>query len=1377
MAPLLKRPQLKTLDSQPHRRFQEGQSFYNTSRQGGPGNETAPSRFQTQALRGKPVREHELAQTGVMDGGSATSRAHVDPISKATSGVEIDTRNMNDLWDIMYNRHADSHFADPPEYITKGAVYKANPSAALTLGQQYGRFISALEDFYCAAYVIAPADRHKFRGRAEAAKFVTRKAVPRYRRTHYKHKQADWWGRASTILRAYFALRKKNTGVRQQRQFEGEARLLVYEGLPTAGAKLSATANLHKQTWTQRLRRLDTVDLDVLQGMLKQAEEETEKALRFDIKHNSQAFVEWLSDPSKAKVGILHKMTKPKPRHEYEYVHTRGKACCPRSIIDAKTSDFKKLWSHPTLTHESYITMISQVREHAMEAPMRTWTLEDFDFSLSNSPDRGKGTDKLVSSDFRRLPCAGRQALVDLFNQCEAHVSWPWQLQSTIIMLQPKPEGDRALGLLPQICRAWEKLTRPTVAQWVRVAGRHWDAALAGSSCLREAAARILSDEISHALNIVSAKTLADIRRFYDTLDPLLVIYAARHLWFPPRVMALEFQLHAFVRFLRQAGCYGGPIYVDRSLVAGSRHANNLARATMYQILHRMHYQVPSVMPRAWFDDVELNAKGSTGTVKKTITYATVEYSKCLAEQGLEMADKSVILTTNEQMTRDIAAEIRRQGVVVKPATTGRDLGIDRAGTVARTRPTHAKRVKTATKRMNEIRTKLRRLHRRRRRALVVQCPTASFLYGTKVYGESPSATTQLRRSAAKAIGKHWSGRCLQTYLDLEQADPAVGILKGQLNTWFDTWCHRPDLHEGSCHAWSTIYQHLANKPPQDRWRQGRGIIGSLILALWQVNWDPLSPTLWLDPDGNEWQMGDDEHSHMQDPTDAIHAVLQSQQAVYWEKASKHWLGQGMEKGIDTMDLRKRINQLRRRGQHREAGVLLATASAAMWSPARRRLCFGDEADDKCSCGEVADDYHRIWGDCANRQDHKDYTISDTLKQRAAEGAKVMPCFWLRGLCPKEWTIPPDCTTVNNPSSIGEIANVETIHTTSGPTIISTDGSGGKQTSDRRYRRCGWSWVCLQQQNGWNIRAAQYGPLPGRRQTNNRAELWAVLQAIRSTTGPLTIYTDSDVTIQGWQKELHLRHGQRRKNADIWDLIYVALCERAPAELHPAKDIKLLHITSHMDAEEAVQRQVSAEAWLGNLLADELASDAAAEHDIPEAQMQCFNWVHAIQCLVWRRLIRAHIDACESDGQAMISEKEKSSKQRKQARSELSAALESSPHLLVRSRCRWQCSSCNEQISRSAGVAVIKHWLKQCSNASTKRKRGEAIRVGTRTVHPSHTMQYTEKFSLWWCTRCGRRTKATDGGSIKGLFEKCQEPTKNGRYVISCLKRGIAPPH
>eukprot|EP00959_Pyramimonas_sp_CCMP1952_P106995 2236241-Pyramimonas_sp.AAC.1 len=78
-------------------------------------------------------------------------------------------------------------------------------------------------------------------------------------------------------------------------------------------------------------------------------------------------------------------------------------------------------------------------------------------------------------------------------------------------------------------------------------------------------------------------------------------------------------------------------------------------------------------------------------------------------------------------------------------------------------------------------------------------------------------------------------------------------------------------------------------------------------------------------------------------------------------------------------------------------------------------------------------------GNCTHRQGHTDYTVSGTLKDRAAEGAMVLPCFWLRGLCPKEWTIPPECTTENSPTSTGEIENVETIHTITGPAVISTD--------------------------------------------------------------------------------------------------------------------------------------------------------------------------------------------------------------------------------------------------------------------------------------------------------------------------------------------------
>eukprot|EP00959_Pyramimonas_sp_CCMP1952_P390675 8187219-Pyramimonas_sp.AAC.1 len=118
-------------------------------------------------------------------------------------------------------------------------------------------------------------------------------------------------------------------------------------------------------------------------------------------------------------------------------------------------------------------------------------------------------------------------------------------------------------------------------------------------------------------------------------------MYATRHVWFPPRVLAPELQLHTFARFLRQASTYGQPIPPSRSLVAGPRHANDLARAIMYQVLHRMRYMVPAATPSAWFDDVELRTTGSRRRTNTTAISANAAYARCFAEQGLEMADKS----------------------------------------------------------------------------------------------------------------------------------------------------------------------------------------------------------------------------------------------------------------------------------------------------------------------------------------------------------------------------------------------------------------------------------------------------------------------------------------------------------------------------------------------------------------------------------------------------------------------------------------------------------------------------------------------------------------------------------------------------------------
>ena len=66
--------------------------------------------------------------------------------------------------------------------------------------------------------------------------------------------------------------------------------------------------------------------------------------------------------------------------------------------------------------------------------------------------------DVLCCSDIRRLPRAGREAIVGFFNECERQLMWPWQLLCAIVMVTPKPaKGDRALGLLPAVVPSFSK--------------------------------------------------------------------------------------------------------------------------------------------------------------------------------------------------------------------------------------------------------------------------------------------------------------------------------------------------------------------------------------------------------------------------------------------------------------------------------------------------------------------------------------------------------------------------------------------------------------------------------------------------------------------------------------------------------------------------------------------------------------------------------------------------------------------------------------------------------------------------------------------------------------------------------------------------------
>eukprot|EP00959_Pyramimonas_sp_CCMP1952_P221347 4627130-Pyramimonas_sp.AAC.1 len=55
--------------------------------------------------------------------------------------------------------------------------------------------------------------------------------------------------------------------------------------------------------------------------------------------------------------------------------------------------------------------------------------------------------------------------------------------------------------------------------------------------------------------------------------------------------------------------------YASRSMLAGARHSNNLARALVCVVLRQYGSKITKTQPRTWFDDIGVQLYGSKDTL------------------------------------------------------------------------------------------------------------------------------------------------------------------------------------------------------------------------------------------------------------------------------------------------------------------------------------------------------------------------------------------------------------------------------------------------------------------------------------------------------------------------------------------------------------------------------------------------------------------------------------------------------------------------------------------------------------------------------------------------------------------------------------------
>ena len=123
---------------------------------------------------------------------------------------------------------------------------------------------------------------------------------------------------------------------------------------------------------------------------------------------------------------------------------------------------------------------------------------------------------------------------------------------------------------------------------------------------------------------------------------------------------------------------------------------------------------------------------------------------------------------------------------------------------------------------------------------------------------------------------------------------------------------------------------------------------------------------------------------HGADPTDVIDHLMKDVQRKIWETAAKHRNGKGLEGGADMTDVKKQLQRLQRRGKHQECGAMLVSVCAGTWTGERKSEVYGGEG--RCSCGMPDADFHRMWEECGNKDEHVDYEESQTCWKKRSQG-------------------------------------------------------------------------------------------------------------------------------------------------------------------------------------------------------------------------------------------------------------------------------------------------------------------------------------------------------------------------------------------------------
>ncbi len=1031
------------------------------------------------------------------------------------------------------------------------------------------------------------------------------------------------------------------------------------------------------ECWDDVRDMIPGVDPERLRAWADSAMQEAEKCKRKAVSQSRSRWFSWVRSQLMGGAGGLHNMIK---RSEVTLPAIVGGSsvltASPQHIVDMDRTDWAAIWEKFSAKATAPWRDPSLAQYELLPPP----TDEEIKAAVNSFDVRtATGADAIHVVWLRWLSDDLLRTIARLFLAIESLGFWPHQLHVVMMRLIPKKTGGRRpIGIETTLVRLWERMRKPVVASWRLRIPRPYDCMASGISCEQAVYEQSVRDEAVQNEGLVSASALLDIVKAFETVFLSHIFWAAPELQFPMLILRLALEACAASRYLVYGNSVAAPVDSLTAIVAGSAFATDLLAIVLAKPIKEVLANYGSISVYAVVDDITMRSEGGQSVVASELT-AAVRDMVAYMEDDLSMtvsrgapwsptgATKSVTVVGDPGLRKRLGTSMRAIGFHVRRHT--KNLGVDYAPL--------AKRFKRMVQhqRRGEVRAREARIRRLPRDAAVRMNRTGTqpmSLYGATVSGIAPAHLREVRRDAARAYGE-MKGRSTTARLLARRADPGQRYTLSVINRWSTmVWSQRlpsATLKSAWMHAMKTVG--LATDPHS----ACTGGAGVLVTVLRDIGWTFPSHSTLRTSDGvfldlrkvcprtvakfaqEDYSRAVLVKSSLMDQTNDITGALgfprarpslhhhdhpnrsesgsaevsshpEAVQNAAQDKQRRADAHRGSLIGFGDGDLAERAGWMRTECLDLHGGRMIpwldpiaefggskavrtssAYASAvslsegSWWSP-WRRFIDGYAASPACSCGaEAACAWHML-AECKRVKRVRD-EFRDQGIVKESQDRKWDPLF--HRAVPARPLMPPD-----------PVAATQYIGTPPSDKIIVGDAytDGALKGRCRRVLRAGWAFIVVHPGRGalWG----SFGSLPERYPTSLRAELTAILHALRAARGRINIYSDNAEAVLGFRMGRSWCTHPLRDGADIWRDIWARTDELGAVP-------NVLKVKAHLSEDAVLDGRIALKDWWGNRLADQLACRGVilARSSSPTARVEA-AYRRAIRWIKWVAVYAAH---------------------------------------------------------------------------------------------------------------------------------------------------------